>query len=361
MITAPTPIIDLEKIDRNIKRMHRLCEKWQMDFRPHFKTHQSAALAGMFKKKGIHKCTVSSVSMALYFAANGWQDITIAIPVNILEIEGLKVLAHSVNLNLIVDHQDSCTFLKENLKQKVSVFIEIDTGYGRSGIYYKNTDVIHEVLQIIEGSPLLEFLGFLSHTGNNYATENPEEGARTFEEARIRMLQLQKKYQKRYPQLMISLGNTPSSAFAKSFEGVQEWRPGNFIFYDLMQYQLGACKIDDIAMAIRCPVIGIYPQRGEFVIYGGGVHLSKESLLFQGQQLYGWIRNPLNTNDVSGFPVIGLSQEHGTVSASREYLKALNIGDVVDIIPVHSCMSADLYNSYTTNTGEIIMKYRTNS
>ena len=361
MITAPTLIIDLEKIERNIDKMHRLCQKWQMDFRPHFKTHQSAALAEIFKQKGIHKCTVSSVSMALYFAANGWQDITIAIPVNILEIEGIKILSHSVTLNLIVDHKESCAFLKENLNQKVSVFIEIDTGYGRSGIYYKNTDAISEVLQIIEGSALLEFQGFLSHTGNNYGAENIEKGAKTFEDARIRMLQLKQEYQSAYPQLKISLGDTPSSTFAKSFEGIQEWRPGNFIFYDLMQYKLGSCKMNDISMVVRCPVIGIYPQRSEFVIYGGGVHLSKESLSFQGHQLFGWLKNTLDSDDTSGFPVISLSQEHGTISASKEYLKELKIGDLVDIIPVHSCMSADLYTSYTTNTGDIIMKYRTNS
>lgn len=361
MITMPTPIIDLERIEKNIDHMIQLCQKWEMDFRPHFKTHQSAELAEIFKRKGVDKCTVSSVSMALYFAANGWRDITIAIPLNILEIEGIKILSNSVKLNLIIDHKDSCEFLKEHLSQQVSVFIEIDTGYGRSGVYYKNSECINEILQITDHSPLIEFQGFLSHTGNNYEAENLEKGAEIFDEARLRMLQLKQDYQSTYPHLKISLGDTPSSTFAKSFEGIQEWRPGNFIFYDLMQYHLGICKINDIAMIVRCPVIGIYPQRDQFMVYGGGVHLSKESLVFEGHKIFGWIRNPLESNDTSGFPVVSLSQEHGTVSASKEYLQQLKIGDLVDIIPVHSCMTADLYSSYTTNNGDMLMKYRSNN
>ena len=361
MINTPSPIIDLNIIEKNITKMIGLCQKWQMNFRPHFKTHQSARLAKIFKDKEIEKCTVSSVSMALYFAANGWKDITIAIPVNILEIEGLNILANSVKLNLLVDHIDTIKFLKENINHPVSVFIEIDTDYGRSGVFYKNTEIIDDILHIIQDSKLLEFAGFLSHTGHNYSAESLEEGTQIFEEARSRMWQLKQKHQQSYPNLCISLGDTPSSFFADNFNGIDEWRPGNFIFLDMMQYNLGVCELEDIALVIRCPIIGIYPERGEFVIYGGGVHLSKESLNFKGQKIFGWLKQTDNMNSSSGFPVVSLSQEHGTISASKDYIAKLRIGDLVDIIPVHSCMSADLYSSYLTTTDEMIMKYRTNS
>ena len=361
MINIPSPIIDLEIIEKNINEMIGLCQKWQMSFRPHFKTHQSASLAKIFKTKGIDKCTVSSLSMALYFAANGWKDITIAIPVNILEIEGINILASSVKLNLLVDHIDTIKFLKENINHPMSIFIEIDTDSGRSGVFYKNTEIIDDILQIIQDSKLLEFEGFLSHTGHIYGAKNPEIGAQIFEQARSRMWQLKQKHQQSYPNLRISLGDTPSLFFADNFKGIDEWRPGNFIFYDMMQYNLGVCELEDIALVIRCSIIGIYPERGEFVIYGGGVHLSKESLNFKGQKIYGWLKDTDNMNSSSGFPVINLNQEHGIISASKDYIAKLKIGDLVDIIPVHSCMSADLYSSYLSTTGEMIMKYRTNS
>ena len=57
-------------------------------------THQSAKIGEWFKRFGVNAITVSSVQMAEYFAANGWNDITIAISLNPLEILLMKVLKH---------------------------------------------------------------------------------------------------------------------------------------------------------------------------------------------------------------------------------------------------------------------------
>ena len=309
---------------------------------------------------GIEKGTVSSVSMAMYFEKNGWKDITIAIPVNILEIDEINKLAEQAKLNLLVDHTETSLFLSKNLKSKVSLFIEIDTSYGRSGVNYKNTTEIDSLLQIIERSPLLKFKGFLSHTGDSYSANNMKKGAEIFELSRKRMLELKQGYLKDYPKLVISMGDTPSSTFAKDFTGINEWRPGNFIFYDLMQFAKGVCQANEIALIVRCPVIGIYPKRKEFVVYGGGVHLSKESMMFQGKKIFGWVKSDKGVgldNKFSGFPVISLSQEHGIIAASEEFISQLSIGDTVDVIPVHSCMSADLYAAYFSEDGEVIGKY----
>jgi len=49
-----------------------------LHFRPHFKTHQAAALGDLFRAEDVTSITVSSLHMARYFARNGWRDITIA-------------------------------------------------------------------------------------------------------------------------------------------------------------------------------------------------------------------------------------------------------------------------------------------
>ncbi|GAB1455531.1 hypothetical protein MASR2M48_08380 [Spirochaetota bacterium] len=58
---------------------------------------------------------------------------------------------------------------------------------------------------------------------------------------------------------------------------VDEARPGNFAYYDLQQLGTGACSPGDVAVAVACPVVGIYLERSEAVVYGGAVHLSKQS------------------------------------------------------------------------------------
>ncbi len=358
MIKKPTPIVNTSISQKNINKMKGLCQKWDMDFRPHFKTHQSAAIGQWFIAQGIKKCCVSSVGMASYFASNHWKDITIAIPVNILEIAEINTLAKNIQLSLTVDSLETCVFLSSHLQFSVDLYIEIDTSYSRSGVAYHHTQQINEILELINQSPLMHFIGFLSHSGNTYDVDQAEEIAKIFELSKERMLTLKNKYSTQYPQLIISMGDTPSASFAQNFEGVDEWRPGNFVFYDLMQLQKGVCQNQEIALKLSCPVIGIYPERGEFVIYGGAVHLSKESIEYKNQKVFGLLVTHNNRELDHGFPVHRLSQEHGIITAAKSFLKTLKIGDLVEIVPVHSCLTADLHSHYLCEDGVVLEKWK---
>lgn len=147
----------------------------------------------------------------------------------------------------------------------------------------------------------------------------------------------------------ISIGDTPGCMVCEKFEGTDEIRPGNFVFFDLMQHRLGVCELEDIALTVKAPVIGIYPERGQFVVHSGGVHFSKEYLLWDRRKIFG-----ISTDGKA--KVVCLSQEHGTVAADDEYLKNLSIGQMVEFYPVHACMTANLFDRYHTKTGEIIEK-----
>ena len=48
-----------------------------------------------------------------------------------------------------------------------------------------------------------------------------------------------------------------------------------------------------------------------------------------------------------------MSQEHGVVKASDHCFEKYNVGDVIGILPIHSCMTADLFRSYKTSSGPI--------
>lgn len=353
---SPTLVINNEIAKRNIQNMNSFCLQHQMDFRPHFKTHQSAEIGEWFMAVGISKCTVSSIGMAAYFAEAGWKDICVAIPVNINEIEEVEKLASQIQLSLCIDHIDAVKALGK-MKTNLHLLIEIDSGYGRSGVYFAHSSKIDALLEEIKKHSHLSFAGFLSHTGNSYHSLNTDQGRAIFEEARQHLVRLKQNYQQPYPHIILSLGDTPSSSFATNFAGVDEWRPGNFIFYDFMQYALGACTEDQIAVSLYCPVIGIYPERNQIVIYGGGVHLSKDAIQYQGRQIYGYVR-PIDQPLKQGFPIVSLSQEHGIIKTNAEFIAKTKIGDFLEIIPIHSCMTADLNASYYSTNRRKISKYR---
>ena len=329
-----------------------------LELRPHFKTHQSLEIGSWFKDVGVNKITVSSVSMAEYFSAQ-WDDITIAFPTNILEIEPINKLAEKITLSLSIENEESLLFLNEHLKFKVNVFLKIDVGYHRTGINPANIDLINNILDKIEANPLLSFIGFLGHAGHTYKCRTHKAIKEKHSKSLTIMAKLKEKYINRYPDMIISLGDTPSCSVADDFSGVDEIRPGNFVFYDLTQHLIGSNSISQIAVALACPIVAIHKERSEIVVYGGGVHFSKDRLEDKEGLVFGRVveREKNGWGDlIPNTYVKSLSQEHGIISALKDEIDKCKIGDYLMVLPVHSCMTGNLMKSYTTFDGQNISR-----
>jgi len=340
--------------------MANKAHKHKLKFRPHFKTHQSATIGNWFRDAGVKAITVSSVSMAWYFADNGWDDITIAFPVNVLEISEINSLAARINLNVLVENVAALNILKKMVTSRLGIFIEIDTGYLRSGVEVNRVNQADELLSLMRGCKLLDFKGFLSHTGQTYSARSVDEIKVRHADAVMKMRSLKEYYQSYWNDMEISLGDTPACAVSNRFEGIDEIRPGNFVFYDLMQEQLGVCSREEVATRVLCPVVSRHLSRNEFIIYGGAVHLSKEFIINQfSKRCYGAL-GACNTETATQAGedtwVSGLSQEHGIIRAGFDDLREFKIGGLAEIIPVHSCLAADLAGYYLTTDGERIEK-----
>jgi D-serine deaminase-like pyridoxal phosphate-dependent protein len=52
--------------------------------------------------------------------------------------------------------------------------------------------------------------------------------------------------------------------------------------------------------------------------------------------------------------VKSISQEHGIIQASDELLASVQVGDLLGILPVHSCMTADCMGSYLSLNGQLV-------
>ncbi len=352
-ITEPTLLLDLQKCKNNIRKMVEKANKNKLIFRPHFKTHQSIQIGEIFKEFGVDKITVSSVEMAQYFTEAGWEDITIAFPFNPLEISEIEKLSDRINLNILISSLESAEKLIEVTDETINYFIEIDAGYNRSGILAEDIIQIEKTVQILSDH---NFNGFLTHSGNTYLANSTDEILDIHQYSIMKMSILKNKFNSEFPKLIISIGDTPSCTLAENFEDIDEIRPGNFVFYDLMQYHLGVCNITDISVCVACPVVDINRDRNQIVIYGGGIHFSKEFLMQNGKKNFGQVvkLNELVWQEFAEHSYIHeLSQEHGIIRATDELMKNISIGDVVGIIPVHSCMTANLMCSYKTLSGQI--------
>jgi D-serine deaminase-like pyridoxal phosphate-dependent protein len=130
-----------------------------------------------------------------------------------------------------------------------------------------------------------------------------------------------------------------------------------------MQQNLGVCSFEDISVRMVCPVVAKHASRNEVVIYGGAIHLSQDSLLnIDGKPSYGRIEIKKNGEKKLLSPrnyVSRLSQEHGILKVSQKNFQHFQVGDLVEIIPIHSCLTANLARKYLTTEGEEITMINT--
>lgn len=356
-ISRPTLLLDKRKCLDNIDRIVAKAKNNDVLLRPHFKTHQSHEIGRWFRDRGVKQCTVSSLHMAAYFAQDGWDDITVAFPVNHHEIEVINQLAANIALNILITSIESIALIQSGLKHKVNAFIDIDTGYHRTGFQPDHHAKIEEAIHLIDRSSFLQFAGFLSHAGHTYKCRSHEEIKRINNVEMDIMLGLANKFRPSFGNLLISVGDTPSASVLDRFEGMNEIRPGNLVFYDLVQEQIGSCAKDQIALAMACPVVAVYPERSEAIIYGGGVHFSKDAMTTDaGRISFGELVERTNegwSTAPTGSYIKSLSQEHGILHVPSNNLK---VGDVILVLPVHACLTSDKMGAYTTLEGERIAR-----
>lgn len=359
-VEKPTVLIDEEKVKTNISRMKNRADQSKVIFRPHFKTHQSIEVGEIFRNFGIKTITVSSLEMANYFAEAGWTDITVAVPANPLEIIEIKKLSQKINLSILVDHPDTITLLKSQLHTQVKVFIKIDTGYGRAGVPVSSFETIEKMVRDISNSEYLFFQGLLTHAGNTYTTGTHSEIREIFQNSIIDLNQIKQRLKTNgFDNCLLSVGDTPACSIMDEFNAVDEVRPGNFSFYDLVQENLGVCSPDDIAVTVACPVIGKYSERKEIVIYGGAIHFSKDVLRVNDKTIFGYLA-PWKNNKWQGIDkdtyIYSLSQEHGKIKLPEHLFQEIQIGDILTFYPVHSCLTAHAHRYYLSLSGKKVPK-----
>jgi len=357
-IKKPTLILDENQARKNIMAMSEKAMKFGVRFRPHFKTHQSAEIGGWFRDAGVRAITVSSVSMADYFVKSGWRDILIAFPVNWREMDEINRLADHNHLELLVESKESVKFMQDHLRLLTEVWIKVDVGLHRAGIGWQESEEIMDLVATILECKKLIFRGFLTHNGMTYHAGSVDEIKAMHRQSIQRLTTLSRIYEeKAHSATGISIGDTPGCWLSDNLTGVDEIRPGNFIFFDLWQYQLGVCEMEEIAVAVACPVVAKHKDRREAVLYGGAIHLSKEMIMINGNACYGLAAMPGEERwetPMKGCYVSSLSQEHGILKLDQNAYDSINVGDLVCVLPVHSCLAVDALGSYLTLEGKKI-------
>lgn len=358
-------MLDEQKCRSNISKINDTAAAARIELRPHFKTHVSHEIGNWFRETGISKIAVSSLKMAEYFAAAGWDDILLAIPLNLRTHKRINRLASKLQLSLLVEDIQTLFSLQALLSNPVSVSIKLDTGYRRTGIPVEESqhERILQLARAIQDHPLTNFAGTVSHAGHSYHCRELLEIEQVHKKSLAALEQAAQLLYSQHPELIHSVGDTPTCSTMKSFGAANELRAGNYVFYDLTQAAIGSCDTSEIALAMACPVIAIHADRQELIIHGGSVHFAQDKIedAVSPDPIHGLVVpfEGSRWGSPTGSYLKKLSQEHGTVHLCKDDITRYKPGDLIFILPVHACTCANLMGNYLTTQGKYISRMPT--
>jgi len=360
-LATPAALVDVRRLERNCADMAARAARLRVRLRPHVKTHKCPAIGRIQLRGRTGGIAVSTLAEAHAFARAGFADITWAVPVPPGRIDEAAALAERIDaFHLLLDHPDTLDAVEASARRRgrrLSAWLKVDCGYHRAGVDPDSPEAL-ELGRRMGASDHVELAGLLTHGGQAYDCRDAD-GAREVAGAeRGAVAQLAGRLRAdgiAVPAL--SVGSTPTVRAATELPGIDEVRPGNYVFFDAFQAAIGSCGLDEVAFSVLTTVIGRYPDRDTLVIDAGALALSKDPGPVQVDAGCGYGRlTDVDGRPLPGLTLDGLSQEHGKVHVEGGLRPgAWQVGSRLRVLPNHSCLAAALFPAYHAVDGDRIV------
>lgn len=265
-LITPCLFLEIDRVKRNAERMSAIAERNNVRLRPHIKTHKCVEVARIQTAGQDGAITVSTLAEARAFSKHGFSDITYAVPIERGKFDAcVEILRGGVKLNLLTDDAETVRALDEAAGKagvRFDVFVKIDCGTHRVGVEPHTTEAV-EIPRQISDAANLHFAGILTHAGHSYNVHSNEEILEVARHERDSMVELAERLRAQSIDVpTISIGSTPTISCVDHLDGIDEVRPGNYIFFDAFQATLGSCGFEDTALTVLAAVVHRDPMRG---------------------------------------------------------------------------------------------------
>ncbi len=362
-LSTPSLILDVVRVRRNAERMGELAMRNGVRLRPHIKTHKCIEVAQIQTAGHYSAVTASTLAEIRAFSKHGFFDITYAVPIERGKFaDAIEILQSGVKLNLLTDDAGTSGLLDDAAGAagvEFDVFVKIDCGTHRVGVEPHTADAV-EIPRRLADARNLNFAGILTHAGHSYNVHSKEEMLEVARHERNSMVELATRLRGQGIEVpTVSIGSTPTMSCIDHLEGIDEIRPGNYIFFDAYQTTLGSCAFSDTALTVLTAVIHKDIARRKLVVDAGAIALSKDRgpAGLDPACGYGHVLD-IEGNEM-GMRVTSLSQEHGEIEAGDSSIfDSLKVGDRLRILANHSCLTAAQHSHYhVLENGEIVDKW----
>ncbi|HET7734800.1 MAG TPA: alanine racemase [Nocardioidaceae bacterium] len=318
------PIVLADALRGNIDRMQGFATEHGLHLRPHVKTHKCVEIGRLQLDAGAVGITAGNVGEAEVFAEAGFGDIFIAYPVwpSGTKAPRIRQLATTTRLRVGVDNPAAVDALAAAMgaePDRLQVVIEIDCGARRSGA---PPELAGDVARAARKRGLKP-VGVYTYPGHGSAGPGSREPAAQDQEVALTAA-VRSVGQAGVTSQVVSAGSTPTVAFSTS-SLITEIRPGEYVFGDLNNARLGACREDQIALFVAATVVSDWVP-GQAILDVGTKALGREG------------------NDVKGYGAIAgrsavlskLNEYHGFLAVPAAESRP-KVGEVVPVVPNHVC------------------------
>ncbi|HEX2517407.1 MAG TPA: D-TA family PLP-dependent enzyme [Chloroflexota bacterium] len=333
-LDTPVVTIDLDLMERTIRRTQDYYDQHGIAFRPHIKTHKIPAIAHLQVGAGARGITCQKLGEAEVFLAAGLRDILI--PYNIVGEEKVARLcrlarqASSGNepgqITVSVDSATAAEGISRGANRagvEIGMEVECDTGMRRAGV--QSPQEAADLAALIARLPGLRFRGWMTYPTGAETVPFFQEATRLTEAGGLTVE-------------VRSGGGTPAMWRAhEALPVVNEYRAGTYVYFDRNSVGAGAATWDECAMRVHMTVVS-RPTKDRAILDGGSKTLSSDPA-GPGQEGFGRIV------EYPDAVIAGQSEEHGHVDLSAcPPERRPEIGERVTVIPNHCCVTTNLHD-----------------
>ncbi len=333
-LETPAPVVDLDRLDRNLHRAATYASAHGLALRPHVKTHKSPRVALEQIRLGARGLTCATPFEAEVMA-EVCDDLLLAYPaVGAARARRVAGLPADVRVTVALDSEravDDLAAAARDAGREIAVYVELDLGMHRVGL-----PALRDAIALASHAarqPALRFRGIAFYPGHvrepvgeqdaklQSLGEALDDALAAFRAAGI------------VPEV-VSGGSTPTLWRTHELPGVTEFRPGTYVYNDRTTAAIGACAWDDCALTVLATVVSTAVP-GQAVIDAGTKALGREPV--RGAEGEGF-------GQLLGRPEIvvsRMSEEHGILDLSDSGWRP-RVGDRVRVVPNHVCIVVHL-------------------
>ena len=332
-IETPALLIDLDRMESNIRRMADFFRGTAAKLRPHVKTHKTPILAHKQLAAGSAVgITAAKLGEAEVMVRAGIQDILIAneiIPPS--KIARLAGLSRHANMTVAVDDPTNIRALNEAaaaFKTRIGVLVEVNVGLNRCGVGPGEPAL--QLAREVLASPGLIFRGLMGYEGHVVLLPDPEKRKQMGQAAMEKLVGTRRLLERNgIPVEIVSAGGTGTHDIAGVFPGVDEVQAGSYILMDTCYRQTGV----KFEQALTLYVTVISRPNEETAIVDAGM---KAITIDHGMPAVG---------GHSDWALTDIHEEHGIVHIPGGD-RGLRPGDRLELVPSHVCTTVNLHDRY---------------